>query len=62
VPVSVGLGLITPSTLLLDLVLAPGVIAGAFVGRWIALRIEQRTFEWAVVVCTVLGAVYLLVG
>lgn len=62
VPVSVGLGLITPSTLLLDLVLVPGVIAGAFVGRWIALRIEQRTFEWAVVACTVLGAVYLLVG
>ncbi|QBE48997.1 sulfite exporter TauE/SafE family protein [Leucobacter triazinivorans] len=62
VPVSVGLGLITPSTLLLDLVLVPGVFAGAFVGRWIALRIEQRTFEWAVVACTVLGAVYLLVG
>lgn len=62
VPVSVSLGLITPSTLLLDLLLVPGVIAGAFVGRWIALRIEQRTFEWAVVVCTVLGAVYLLVS
>lgn len=62
VPVSVGLGLITPSTLLLDLLLVPGVIAGAFAGRWIALRIEQRTFEWAVVACTILGAVYLLVG
>ncbi|WP_449282157.1 sulfite exporter TauE/SafE family protein [Leucobacter sp.] len=62
VPVSVGLGLITPSTLLLDLLLVPGVIAGALIGRWIALRIEQRTFEWAVIACTVLGAIYLLVG
>lgn len=62
VPVSVSLGLITPSTLLLDLLLVPGVIAGAFAGRWIALRIEQRTFEWAVVACTILGAVYLLVS
>ncbi|MFV0434436.1 MAG: sulfite exporter TauE/SafE family protein [Leucobacter sp.] len=60
VPISVGLGLITPSTLLLDLLLVPGVIVGAIVGRWIALRIDQRTFEWAVVVCTILGAVYLL--
>lgn len=60
VPVSVGLGLITPSTLLLDLLLVPGVIAGAFAGRWIALRIAQRTFERAVIACTILGAVYLL--
>ncbi|MFT4231379.1 MAG: sulfite exporter TauE/SafE family protein [Leucobacter sp.] len=62
VPVSIGLGLITPGTLVLDLLLMPGVVAGALIGRWIALRIRQRTFEWAVVACTLLGAVYLLVS
>ncbi|RGE20702.1 sulfite exporter TauE/SafE family protein [Leucobacter sp. wl10] len=62
VPISVSLGLISPSTLVLDLLLVPGVIAGAFVGRWIALRIEQRVFERAVIACTALGAVYLLVS
>ena len=62
VPVSIGLGLITPSTLVLDVFLVPGVIVGALVGRRIAARMKQSTFDWAVIVCTVLGAVYLLVS
>ncbi|QAB19013.1 sulfite exporter TauE/SafE family protein [Leucobacter muris] len=61
-PVSVGLGLITPGTLLLDLLLVPGVIGGAMLGRWIADRIRQQAFEWAVILCTVLGALYLLLS
>lgn len=61
-PVSVGLGLITPSTLLLDLLLIPGVIGGAMLGRWIADRIRQQAFERAVILCTLLGAVYLLLS
>lgn len=61
-PVSVGLGLITPGTLLLDLLLVPGVIGGAILGRWIANRIRQQAFEWAVILCTVLGAAYLLLS
>ncbi|WP_209706934.1 sulfite exporter TauE/SafE family protein [Leucobacter exalbidus] len=62
VPVSVGLGLITPGALALDALLAPGVVIGALIGRRIASRMKQTTFEWAVTVGTVLGAVYLLVG
>lgn len=62
VPVSVGLGLITPGTLVLDALLAPGVVIGALIGRRIATRMKQSTFEWAVIVCTVLGAVYLLLS
>lgn len=62
VPVSVGLGLITPGTLVLDALLAPGVVIGALIGRRIATRMKQSTFDWAVIVCTVLGAVYLLVS
>ncbi|PRI11117.1 sulfite exporter TauE/SafE family protein [Leucobacter massiliensis] len=62
VPVSLGLGLITAHTLLLDLLLVPGVVAGALLGRWVAVRIPQRSFERAVVACTILGALYLLLG
>nr|WP_211160654.1 sulfite exporter TauE/SafE family protein [Microbacterium sp. MF43] len=61
VPFSVGLGLITPSGLLLDLVLVPAVVAGALLGRWIAGRIDQRVFERLVIAFTIVGAVYLLV-
>lgn len=60
-PISVSLGLFTPATLQLDLFLVPGVVVGAFIGRWIASRIRQSAFEWAVIAGTSLGAVYLLV-
>lgn len=60
VPISIGLGLLTPTTLLLDLMLAPAVVIGALLGRWIAKRITQTAFEWAVIVFTVIGAVYLV--
>lgn len=62
VPFSIGLGLITPPGLVVDLVLAPLVIGGALVGRWLAGRMNQHAFEWLVIVFTVVGAVYLLVS
>lgn len=60
-PFSFGLGLIDASSLALDAVLVPGVIVGAVLGRWIAGRVKQRVFESAVLVVTVLGALYLLI-
>lgn len=60
VPIVASLGLLTSETLLLVLVLIPGVIVGAGIGRLITGRIKQRFFEWAVVIATVIGAVYLL--
>ncbi|EWS79570.1 membrane protein [Brachybacterium phenoliresistens] len=60
-PFSIGLGIINPSSLLLDLVLVPLVLVGGLGGRLIAQRISQKTFEWVVVVLTVVGAAYLLV-
>lgn len=60
-PISVGLGLFTPATLHLDLFLVPAVVLGAFIGRWIASRIRQQVFEWAVIAGTTLGALYLLI-
>lgn len=62
VPFSVGLGLITPTGLLIDVLLVPAVVVGALLGRWIAGRIDQRAFERLVIGFTVVGAVYLLVG
>ena len=61
VPVSVGLGLITTQTVVLDALLVPGVVLGAFAGRWAITRIRQRVIDTAVIVVTVLGALYLLV-
>lgn len=61
VPISIGLGLITVDTLFVVLVLAPAVVAGSLLGRWIAHRISQRVFEWVVVIGTIVGAVYLLI-
>lgn len=61
VPLSIGLGLITPSGLLIDLVLVPAVVVGALSGRWLAARLNQRLFEWLVIVFTVVAAAYLLV-
>lgn len=61
VPFSIGLGLIDGPSLLLDLVLIPGVLLGGLVGRWIAGRMKQRFFDFAVLIFTVIGAVYLLI-
>lgn len=59
-PFSIGLGLITPEGLLLDLILAPGVVIGAFFGRWIANRISQKLFEYVILGITLAGGLFLL--
>ena len=60
-PIMLGLGLITPGTLVMDLMLIPAVLVGAFGGRAIAQRIDQVWFERIVIVLTVAGALYLLI-
>ena len=60
-PFSIGLGLITPQGLLIDLILVPAVVLGALVGRQIASAISQRVFEYLVIALTIIGAVYLLI-
>jgi uncharacterized membrane protein YfcA len=44
-PFMVWLGLITPASLLLNAELAPAVVAGTLLGRWLLGRINQRAFE-----------------
>lgn len=60
VPIAVGLGLITVDTLWLVALLAPCVVIGAFVGRYIAKRITQGAFNLVVIIGTLVGALYLL--
>ncbi|BDV32123.1 sulfite exporter TauE/SafE family protein [Microbacterium terricola] len=62
VPFSAGLGIITVPGMLIDLVLVPAVVAGALLGRWIANRIDQVLFERLVIVLTLVGAIYLILG
>jgi uncharacterized membrane protein YfcA len=59
-PFSIGLGVVTPSSLLLDLVLVPAVLLGALIGRWLVKRMDQRLFDRLVIALTVAGALYLL--
>ena len=52
-PFMVGLGLINRESLYLDLVLAPAVIVGTLLGRWLLGRINQRLFENIAIVLTI---------
>jgi uncharacterized membrane protein YfcA len=59
-PFSIGLGLVSPASLLLDAILVPAVLAGAVVGRRVIGRIDQAPFESLVLVFTVLSTLPLL--
>ncbi|MGF1654233.1 MAG: TSUP family transporter [Actinomycetales bacterium] len=59
-PFSVGLGLVTEQSLLLDAVLAPLVVVGAVAGRAVIDRISQALFGRLVLVFTVVAAVNLI--
>ena len=45
VPFSLGLGLITRQTLLLNAALAPVVLTGVLCGRWLVYHLPQRVFD-----------------
>jgi uncharacterized membrane protein YfcA len=60
VPFSLALGLISRSSLLLDLLLVPPVLVGGWLGRRLIGRIDERLFERLVLIATVLSALNLL--
>jgi len=60
IPFSASLGLITPDTLLLNLLVAPVVVAGVFAARWLLGKINQATFEWLMILFTVVAALRLI--
>lgn len=60
VPFSAGLGLLTRDTLVMDVVLIPVVLIGAFCGAKVARRIPQQVFETLILALTMIAAVSLL--
>jgi hypothetical protein len=49
VPLSAGLSLITPASLVENAKLMPAVIAGILGGKALLHRVPQRAFDWLVV-------------
>jgi uncharacterized membrane protein YfcA len=56
----VDLGLVTAASLTFNLVLAPLVLIGAFAGRWLLTRINQRVFEELALGLSVIAGLLLL--
>jgi uncharacterized membrane protein YfcA len=56
VPFSAGLGLIHGRTLLFNLELAPFIVLGVFVGRWLTARLPQRVFDAVLLVLAAAAA------
>jgi uncharacterized membrane protein YfcA len=60
VPFSIALGLIRGQTLMLNLILAPAVLAGVLAGRWLLKQIPQRLFEQMLLAFAVIAALRLI--
>ncbi|HVT46231.1 MAG TPA: sulfite exporter TauE/SafE family protein [Vicinamibacterales bacterium] len=60
VPFSLSLGLIHVGSLTFDLMLAPAVIAGVFVGRWLTRLIPQRLFDNVLLAFAAIAALRLI--
>lgn len=62
VPFMVGLGLITPASFQFNLILAPAVLAGAWLGRWLLPRVSQAWFERLALFLSAAAGLKLLLG
>jgi uncharacterized protein len=59
-PFMAGLGMITPASLLANLMLVPAVLAGALAGRWLVDRINQQWFELIALALTLVAGLRLM--
>ncbi|MFA7345072.1 MAG: sulfite exporter TauE/SafE family protein [Terrimicrobiaceae bacterium] len=62
VPFSASLGLINPSSLWLNLLLVPGILAGVAGGRALLGKINQQVFEWLMVAFSLAGGLRLILA
>lgn len=62
IPFSASLGLITPKTLLFNATLAPAVVGGVFLGRYLLGKINQQVFEWLLIAMALVGSLRLALG
>ena len=59
-PLSAGLGLIGPNTLMLNLALLPAVFTGIALGRWMTHRVPQRLFDGLLLAFAAVAALRLI--
>jgi len=60
VPLNAHLALISQESLLENVKLLPGVVAGILIGRWLIGRVPQAAFEWMIVGFSFVAAARLL--
>jgi uncharacterized membrane protein YfcA len=58
IPFSLWLGLIKESTFLFNLALAPVIIVGLFLGRWLLAHVSQRLFDGFILVFAAIVAMW----
>ncbi|MBS0210198.1 MAG: sulfite exporter TauE/SafE family protein [Planctomycetes bacterium] len=59
-PISASLGLIHPDTLAMDAALAPAIVLGMVIGRWLVHRINQRWFDTLLLVFALVAGLRLM--
>ncbi len=62
VPFSASLGLINGSSLLLNLLLIPGILVGVAAGRFFLGKINQQVFEWLMIAFSLAGGLRLILA
>jgi len=62
VPFSASLGLINAHSLLLNLLLVPGIVAGVATGRFFLGKIRQQAFEWLMIALSLAGGLKLVLA
>ena len=62
VPFSASLGLVNASSLLTDVVLVPGILAGVAAGKFLLGKINQGAFEWLMVTFSFAGGLRLVMA
>jgi len=62
VPFSLSIGLITPSSLMLDALLIPGILVGVAAGKFFLGKINQLAFEWLMIAFSLIGGLRLALG
>ncbi|MFN8444935.1 MAG: sulfite exporter TauE/SafE family protein [Caldilineaceae bacterium] len=60
IPFSYYLGFINPATLRISIWLLPFTMLGAFLGRWLLTRINQKAFEQSALILTLIAGIRLL--
>jgi uncharacterized membrane protein YfcA len=62
VPLSLNLGLMSRSSILLNLMLLPSIVLGFITGKTLLGKVSQKPFEWLVVLMAIASAIKLILS